>query len=175
MPMRRSALPALASLVLLAGCGFQPMYAPAAQGGPAIGPIFVDTVPTKAGYVLKSELDRLFDVERGRGPVRRLSITLSESVAGLGFRLDESASRSDLILAASYTLYDVNGKAVLNGAVNAVASYDIPSSAYGEIAAQNDARERAAEVLAERLRSELALKLARQRVASATLPSAAPK
>jgi LPS-assembly lipoprotein len=92
---------------------------------------------------------------------------MSESVAGLGYRLDESASRSDLTLSASYVLYDAAGKEVLRGSASSVASYDIAASAYAEITSQDDARKRASEVLAERLRTELALRLAQKHASAA--------
>jgi hypothetical protein len=44
-----------------------------------------------------------------------------------------------------------------------VVNYDIPTAAFGEIAAQDDARERAAETMAQRFRAELALRLAQRR------------
>ena len=158
--MRLTIVPALFAAVSVAACSFTPLYAPQANGAPAIGPVIVDDVAGKSGFALKTSLDKLFDVERGTGAARRLSIKMDEGIAGLGFRLDESASRSDLTLSASYVLYDVDGTEVTRGTASAVASYDIPASAYGEVAAQNDARERAADMLAERIRAELAIKLA---------------
>jgi LPS-assembly lipoprotein len=139
------------------------MYSQSANGGPAIGPVVIDKIDGKGGYVLKAELEKLLDVERGTGPVRRLVISVTESVGGLGFRIDESASRSDLLLEATYQLYDFEGREILKGTVRSVASYDVPTSAYGEITAQDDARERAAETLAEKLRAELALRLAQKK------------
>ena len=159
--MRIAFLLALPLSLLAAACGFSPLYAPSAGGGaPVIGPVIVDEVPGKSGYELKSELDKLFDVERGSGAAHRLSIKISEAVAGVGFRVDESASRSDLTLNATYTLYDVGGARVLTGRAASVASYDIASSAYAEITAQDDARTRAAQELAEKIRSQIALRLA---------------
>lgn len=161
--MRLTIVPALFAAVTAAACSFTPLYAPHADGTPAIGPVLVDEVPGKSGFALKNELDKLFDAERGTGAARRLAIKMDEGIAGLGFRLDESATRSDLTLSATYTLYDVDGTEVTKGTASAVASYDIPSSAYGEVAAQNDARDRAASMLAERIRAELAIKLAAKR------------
>ena len=161
--MRFAILPALLAAAVLGACSFTPLYAPQASGTPAIGPVLVDEVPGRAGFAMKNALDKLFDVERGTGPARRLSVKLDEGIAGLGFRLDELATRSDLTLSAAYTLYDADGQEVTKGQASAVASYDIPSSAYAEVAAQNDARDRAADMLAERIRAELAIKLAAQR------------
>ena len=164
--MRALMAPIVAGLaLLLAGCGFQPMYAPSVTGAGAIGPIDVSTIEGKAGHVLKTELDRILAVENHGGPPQLLEITLQESVARLGIRLDESATRAELRLTANYVLTPPNGGAVLRGSVTSVVNYDIPTAAFGEITAQDDARERAAETLAERFRAELALRLAAQRTA----------
>lgn len=165
--MRFAIVPALALALLAAACGFKPLYAPSPSGAPAIGPVIVDEMPGRSGFELKAALDRLFDAERGTGAARRLAVTISESTAGLGFRVDESASRADLVLSANYVLYDVSGAEVIKGSASGAASYDIPASAYGEIAAQDDARARAADQLAERIRAELALKLASRPLAPA--------
>lgn len=152
----------LAMCLTLAGCGFSPMYAPPG-GGQAIGPVQVSTIEGKAGHVLKTELDRMLAIEDGPGAPAQLEITLREFVVRLGIRLDESASRAELRLIANYTLRPADGGEVLRGSLNSSASYEIPTAAFGEITAQDDARERAAEAMAQRFRSELALRLAERR------------
>lgn len=164
----RALLPAVLS-VALAGCGFSPMYArnaPGATDGHYIGPVSIDKISGKSGFLLKAELEKLLQVEAGDGPARRLAISTSEGVGGLGFRVDESASRSDLMLSASYTLFDGDGKRIVSGSASSVASYDVPALAYGEIAAQDDARERAAETLAQKIKAQLSLQLAATKVAA---------
>lgn len=158
---------ALASLaLLLAGCGFQPMYAPAG-GGAGIGPVQISTIEGKAGHVLRTELTRLLGVENGQGgPPMHLDITLREVVAPLGIRIDELATRAELRLTANYVLTPANGGRVMRGSVVSVVNYDIPTAAFGEITAQDDARERAAETLAQRFRAELALRMAQARSTS---------
>ena len=151
-------------MLLLSGCGFSPMYAPATTGAGAIGPVNISQIDGKAGHVLKTELDRILSVEDGRGtPPMQLEITLQESIIRQGIRLDESATRAELVLVANYVLWPPNGGQELRGSVTSTVNYDIPTAAFGEIAAQDDARERAAENLAERFRAELALRLAAQR------------
>lgn len=151
------------SLLLLAACGFQPMYAPAG-GGAAIGPVSVGEIDGKAGHVLRTELSRILAVENDGSPPMQLQITLSESVSQLGIRVDESATRAELRLIANYVLTPppTQGQ-VMRGSVVTVVNYDIPTAAFGEIAAQDDARERAAETMAQRFRSELALRVAQAR------------
>lgn len=154
---------ALLSLALLAGCGFSPMYAPGPNGQGPIGPVeIVGEMPGKAGHTLRQELSRLLSTETGSGPAQQLDIRLREEVVPLGLRLDESASRAELRLTAIYTLTQPGGEE-MRGQVLSVVNYDIPLAAFGQIAAQDDARERAAETLAQRMRAELALRLARAR------------
>lgn len=163
---------AFLSLVVLAGCGFAPMYAPQAMGGPAIGPVYVTEIEGKAGHVLKTELDRLLSVESG-GRASRLEIRLAERVTRLGIRLDESATRAELRLIANYVFRPAEGGRVIRGSINQVVTYEIPTAAFGEIAAQDDARERAAETLAARFRAELALRMAQRRAEASQAPASA--
>ena len=148
--------------LLLAACGFQPMYAPPG-GGPAIGAVTVAQIDGKAGHVLKTELDRILSVEAGQGAPALLEITLQETVSPLGLRVDESATRAELRLIANYVLTPPNNGQVMRGSVVSVVNYDIPTAAFGEITSQDDARERAAETMAQRFRAELAFRLAQAR------------
>ncbi|MGE0741474.1 MAG: LPS assembly lipoprotein LptE [Hyphomonadaceae bacterium] len=149
--------------LLVAACGFQPMYAPA-SGGQAIGPVVVDEIEGKAGHVLKTELDRILAVET-QGEPAQLAITLREEVHRIGIRRDESATRAELRLTANYVLRPPAGARAMRGSVTTVVNYDIPTAAFGEISAQDDARERAAETMAQRFRAELALRMAQAREA----------
>lgn len=154
---------ALLALVALTACGFSPMYAPAQNGEGPIGPVQVSMIPGKAGHTLHSELERLLAVGAGSGAPRQLEVQLYEQVVGLALRLDESASRAELRLRAVYTLTPPDGGQPVRGSVVTVVNYEVPVAAFAATAAQDDARERAAETLAQRIRAELALKLARER------------
>ncbi|MBL8559499.1 MAG: hypothetical protein JNM47_12305 [Hyphomonadaceae bacterium] len=173
--MRFLAIAPLVALALtaLTACGFKPMYAPAG-GDSVIGAVAINEIPGKSGHAFRTELAKLLGAERGSPTARRLEVVLTERIAALGLRIDESATRADLTLTADYVFFDASGVELFRGAISQVASYDIPSvptgtpgqissSAYGEIAAQNDARERAGAMLAERMRTELALRLRQSR------------
>jgi LPS-assembly lipoprotein len=140
------------------------MYAPAG-GGPAIGPVHIAEIEGKAGHVLRTELDRILAVEDRGGQASLLEITLSERVTPLGLRRDESSTRAQLRIIANYVLTPPNNAQVMRGSVVTSVNYDIPTAAFGEIAAQDDARERAAETMAQRFRAELALRMAQARAA----------
>ena len=153
----------IASFALLLGaCGFSPMYGGASGGAAAIGPVQVATIDGKAGHVLQTELDRILAVENNGGEPAQLNVTLNEQVTQLGFRRDESTTRAELRLIANYVLTPPHGQ-VMRGSVTTVVNYDVPTAAFGEITAQDDARERAAETMAERFRAELALRMAQAR------------
>ena len=156
------------SLLLLAACGFQPMYAPAG-GGNAIGPVQLAEIEGKAGHTLRTELSRILAVENDGSPPSQLEIRLSETITQLGIRVDESATRAEIRLIANYVLTPPAGQGqAMRGSVLTVVNYDIPPAAFGEIAAQDDARERAAETMAQRFRAELALRMAQAREQSAS-------
>lgn len=156
----------IASLTLLvAACGFSPMYAPPG-GGNAIGPVQIAEIEGKAGHVLRTELVRILAVENDGSPPMNLEITITEQVTPLGIRRDESATRAELRLTANYILTpapEQTNARVMRGSVFTVVNYDIPTAAFGEISAQDDARERAAETMAQRFRAELALRMAQAR------------
>ena len=138
------------------------MYA-APDGGSAIGPVQVAQIDSAAGHVLRTELTRILAVENdGSAAPKQLEIRLTERIHRLGIRVDESASRVELALTANYLLTPESGRPI-RGSISETVVYDVPQQAFGEIAAQQDARERAAETLAPRIRSELAIRLAHAR------------
>lgn len=153
--------------LMAAACGFSPMYAqPGGQS--AIGPVELGQIDGRSGHVLRRELTRLLAVEQNTGAEPMgLQITLRERIRPLGIRLDESATRAELTLYANYVLTPPQGRAV-RGSAFTIVDFEIPTAAFGEIAAQDDARERAAEALAQRLRAELALRVAQNRRATAS-------
>lgn len=145
----------------LGACGFQPLYAPAEVGG-SLSRIAVGEIEGKTGHSLKAQLERITSAGRDRNAAAEytLSVKLEERLESLGLRIDSSATRTDLILIATYVLTDANGAEALKGSLQTSVGYDVPISAYGEFAAQNDARERAGEIMAELLRADLASRLA---------------
>lgn len=146
------------ALATLAACGFRPMYGPSSEGA-LIGPVQVAEIDGRTGHALAQELSRLFTAEANRSaPQRLLEVTLTETVSRLGYRIDESAQRADLIVTARYRLV-TQGQPDMTGRLTTTVGFDIPDSAFGEITAQDDARDRAGEALAHQLRTEIALRL----------------
>jgi LPS-assembly lipoprotein len=145
----------------LGGCGFRPLYAPI-ESGASLSQVAVGPIDGKSGHVLKAQLERLIGAGRDRTatPAYTLSVTVKERLEPLGLRIDASATRTDLTLSADYVLTDAKGAEAARGVLSTTVGYDVPVSAFGEVSAQNDARERAGETMAELLRAELAARLA---------------
>jgi LPS-assembly lipoprotein len=176
MTLLRYAFPLLVLSAGVSGCGFQPVYAPPSAGAAqvsAIGPVEIEQIDGRLGFFVKDELDRLFAIEeRAAGTPRKLEVSVTELSQDIGLRTDASATRSDFLVRANYRLLNADGTPAAAGNLDVVVSYDIPGQPYADVAAQMDAQQRAAAVLAERLRIDLLMRL-RRAEAEAT-PQAAP-
>ncbi len=156
------ALAALACLAL-AACGFQPLYAPSptTTAPTGLGAIAVAPIKGRVGYFLGQGLERM--LPGGGAQARTLVVEVQTTFQPLAVRVDGSAARTDLIGVARYRLDGADASAApLSGEVRATVSYDLLDQPFGDVAAQTDAEERLAGVLAERIRTELVL---RQRAA----------
>ena len=152
----------LVCLILLGGCGFRPIYGTATQGNTAAALASVDVEPIsdRVGQILHNHLlDLLNPRGRPERPRYRLSVNLSESVERIAFRKTEVATRANLWLRVSFTLQGAAGESVLSGNLSVVSSYNILQTDFATLAAEQDARERAARQLAEELRLQLAARL----------------
>ena len=154
---------ALLTCVLLAGgCGFRPVYGTGPQGETASALVSIDVEPIadRVGQILHNHLLELLN-PRGKPdrPRYRLSVSLKESIERIAFRKTEVATRANLWLRASFVLHGAEDQRVLDGLRAVVSSFNILQSDYATLAAERDARERAARQLAEELRVLLAARL----------------
>lgn len=136
--------------LLLAGCGFTPMYATSGAGG-GLGEEFatieVAPIADRVGQVVRNGLmDRLTPDGPPGAPEYRLEVTLSETLEGFGFRPDEAITRENLRLDAAYRLISAaTGEPVLEGSARSNLAYDIVQSDFANFSARQDAQLRTAE------------------------------
>lgn len=165
-------LAVLATLVaglVLTGCGFQPMYAPQSGGAGLFASVEVSAGESRAQYLVMRALEQRLAPAGSRAQEHaRVDLTMRERSDQLGLLPDGSATRSDLVLEGTYTLI-INDEAdkPVRGVITATATYAIPNSAYGEVAALEDARARAANELADLIARDIAFKLRQTRSAGA--------
>ncbi|KAA9005987.1 LPS assembly lipoprotein LptE [Histidinibacterium aquaticum] len=153
---RRAVL--LGGLTLLAGCGFSPVYGPGGAAAPLLGTTAVEAPATEAGYRLRLRLiDRLGPSE---APTYLLSVDLDIRDAAVGVTSEQETTRYNLPGAATYRLTDVaTGIGVASGTVDGFTSYSATGTSVSTFAAAEDARQRLAVVLADRILDRLAAAL----------------
>ena len=93
-----------------------------------------------------------------------LSVSLSEVRQDLAIRKDETATRANLIVTASYELTEsATGRAVFKASSTVTTGFNIVRSQYATLSAENDARRRAARVISDDVRTRLAVYFSRRR------------
>ena len=154
----------IAMTLLLAACGFTPMYAEPETSGVMFKTINYreTTSDGRTGYWLEDALRGRLTADNAPDRSADLSITTSERRVNLGVLSTDRATRADLYLTVAYRFvpYDQEGGALqqISGTFTSVATYNISRSPYAEITALADARRRAAEDVAERIARDIAFK-----------------
>lgn len=166
-PLRRmlQAGALLALAVSLVGCGFQPLHG-RGQGQVAaetLQQVRINPIADRSGQILRGLLmDRL--QPQGAAAARyALDVTLNEGIAELAKRSDATSTYSRLILTGAMRLTDLQtGKPVLAEPVRSEIGYINQEGGYGTLLAQNEARERAVQDLANSISLRLAAFLAQR-------------
>ncbi len=152
-----------AACLLLAACGFQPLYGDAdeqlAPTEDLLELVDVPPIADRTGQLLRIELtNRLTPTRPAPQPVYTLPIRLTESRANLAVRKDASATRANLTITATYELQRISdGVSLTSGSVRSVNSYDIVTSDYATLVAEQDARRRGAKDIADGIVDRMAI------------------
>jgi LPS-assembly lipoprotein len=145
-------------LLLLAACGFQPVYAPGSSALAAGGPITVEPIRGRSGYMLRRALQEELAIGLpGVTEHATLNVVLKENLTRLAFKPDGAASRSSVIASGRYVLARESG--AISGRVDAQTDFTVPASSYGDIAAQTSAYDRTMRELAKEIVDDLRLQL----------------
>jgi LPS-assembly lipoprotein len=168
----RTGVHACIALVLaaaLAACGFEPMYAERTgtppSGQPARGGVQSDmlgtrvhTISDRIGQILRNQLvDRLNPQGEPAQPIYFLVVRLNEQKEAVLTRSDEFSTATNLRLIADYEVRDPQGNVLNTGYSRAVTRYNTLQSQFATIAAEDNARLRAARELADDIRAKLAV------------------
>ena len=156
-------LPVSAAMLLMASCGFQPLYARGDDGSAVTDQLAatrIQPIQDRVGQQLHNMLrDRLNPLGQPASPRYRLTISLTERTQDLGIRRDATATRANLTMTAKFTLTDYSAGTVLyRGNAISVNSYDILEleQQFSTITSEADARIRALQDISEDLRLRLA-------------------
>ena len=157
---RRQLLPVLL-LPGLAACGLHPIYAKGEQQKvmPTLAAIAVAPDGGSRGAFFRNYMiDELNPDGIEVPPAYDLDVTLRQQDNALAIQLDNSATRYNLILGASFTLKRrSDGQTVFSSATRRVVSYNVRSDPFATLVAEQDAQRRATREVARQIRTMLAL------------------
>jgi len=166
----------LACSLVLAGCGFGPLYGEREQTVATedlLSRVEVPPIENRVGQLVRIELtNRMTPTRPVPTPLFTLIVKLNESKSNLAVQKDSSATRANLTISASFELRQNNNGASLNkGNVRSVNSYDILQSDFATLAAEQNARRRGAVDVADGIVDRLAIYLLRNQNALTTGPN----
>ena len=155
--LRLLSLSALAAASLsVSGCGFTPLYAQQGLTG-KLSQIAVETSQSRTGYFLGQELKNGLGQNNDR-PLYQLKVTLVENHYQVGYRVDDTATRSELTDNVTYVLKDTATNTVLlQKSFAETVTYNVSSSPFTGIVSQQDAEERLAASAARKIQTAIAL------------------
>lgn len=156
------ALFAVGCCTFVGACGFHPLYAtnPVDGGGgrQVFATIYVDPIAgEQIGYELRNSLiDGLEGSPKPAEAVFRLRVTVSQYLQGIAVANNATVTRYNYTLDANYELSDMHTNKVLkSGIEETLSAYDVVTSPYATLVAQQDAQRRGAQDIAERIRIDL--------------------
>ena len=135
----------LGAVLMLSGCGLQPIYAGGSNGVVARGLAGVEVAPIEGqeGWLMRNALeDRLGRGEGSAGSQYRLDVLLDDRLEGLGLLTDDTIGRERRTLRARYQLVDLaSGEILVDATAGSDAGIDVVGSEYATIAAEQTALE----------------------------------
>ena len=142
-PTRRWALLSALPLLLLGGCGFQPLYGQGPASPVADLPaIYVDNIAAgHLGQLLREELQARLDSPDSGGASRyRLVVGPALNAAGIAVQPDNSSTYSRIIGTATWTLVTVGitPKTLATGSARALDGYNSIDQQYFQSTLSND-------------------------------------
>jgi LPS-assembly lipoprotein len=141
----------LSTTLVLAGCGWTPLYANR-ESGPAdaeLRAIKVSPIPERIGQRLAMALRESFDPDGAPSPQRyRLDSLLTTARSDLGIQETGLGSRGKIDATVTFWLRDIKtGAQLIVNTVHTAESFDIVANNYASVVAEEDARIRAVEEL----------------------------
>lgn len=154
----------LATLVL-AACGFSPVYGTLGQGQSAaaeayLSQVSIDNIPDREGQYLRNALiDRFYRASRPADPLYRLTVRpIQETRTELDITETSDTTRAQLRLTTTMTLRDLrSGEAVLSRNLHTIVSYNILASEFSTRVSEQNARDNALDDLARQIEAQLGL------------------
>lgn len=158
----------LTTLILLGGCQVRPLYSEAQGTGERLAALSFSDPDSRVEQAVRNHL--IFLTSGGAGeaitPEYNVKLDASSSVSDV---LDEDLSTTGVpvpgrvLVSANYSVSRVNDGQILKAGTREVTSLiDVPTQGFAKVRAIRDAENRASRELAEFIRADLAIVLARE-------------
>ncbi len=152
---------ALAALLALGGCGFEPLYGRFGDGSIAddLAGIKIRIIGSRSGQLLRNHL---LDGLTPKGELARPAYTLRVELIeprpqDLGVARDDSVVRYSYSTVARFKLDDPSGRSVFEGQSSSLSSYEVTNSEFATVAGRTNARDRVLEEIAVDMKAQLAV------------------
>lgn len=146
-------------VMLVAGCGFKPLYRTDSAGDvvPQFSQISIAQPEDRPSQQLRNYLlDSLTPHGEPQKPRYILEYRLTENIGSVFVTRSEEITRNNLQMAVYYTLRDYEtGKPVYSQSVQSLASYNLTLADYANLVSEKNARERSLKDIAEQMRLRL--------------------
>lgn len=155
----------LAAALVLAGCGYRPLYSSSAETAGVAATLSSVAIPEaedRVGQLIRNDL--LSSMQAGKGE-DKYSLLLKPVVkkSGVINKPQPSVTREAVTLAVSYELVERSSGTVINqGKTFSQASYDVIRQPFADLQAETNATERAAHEVSADIRTRLAAYFASQ-------------
>ena len=120
--------------------------------------VYVDPIAgERIGYDLRNSLiDDLEGAEKPAAAQYRLKVTVAQFLQAIAVATNAAVTRYNYTLNATYELSDIHTNKVLrSGTEQFLSGFDVVSSPYATLVAQQDAQRRGAQDVADRIRIQL--------------------
>jgi LPS-assembly lipoprotein len=158
------AFAAVFGCVPLCACGLHPLYGNSGNGGnlaDTLSEVFVEQIPDRVGYQLRNDLLDLFNATgRAENAAYRLRLRLNEEEQAVALQTNTNITRYNYTLRAHYELVPKGSTEVVkSGDLTTLTAYNVAAAPFlfGTVTAERDAKDRAANDIAERIRIEVAV------------------
>jgi LPS-assembly lipoprotein len=145
------------SAASLTGCGFAPLYAKTGLTA-SLSQVAIEVPQTRTGYFLEQDLRNGLGGNETTPKSFLLTIGMKERHYGVGYKVDDTSTRSEITSAVVYTLKDMStGKVLYTNKFSETVTYDTSRSPFTGVISQQNAQQRIATAISQQIQHDLAL------------------
>jgi LPS-assembly lipoprotein len=145
------------SAASLSGCGFAPLYAKTGLTA-NLSQVAIEVPQTRTGYFLEQDLRNGLGGDEASPKTFLLTIGMKERHYSVGYKVDDTSTRSEITSNVIYTLKDMStGRVLYTDRFSETVTYDTSKSPFTGVISQQNAQERIATAISQQIQRDLAL------------------